>query len=361
MRKFLLVSVALSLVALAAFPTAGLAQVCIPPSGWSTKAPIPTPIVRAWGVFFPGNGNFYAMGGRQTDVAGSDYVNPREYNPITNTWAVKAAAYPNPQVCNMVGGVVTLGGASVIVTVGGSAAGGATATSETRTYNPITDTLTVLATDPWPGNVGGTVLPGGAAVFNNNLYVFGGFNINVGMTTQIWQFNPAAAAGARWTLKTASIPAPGLGYIPAAFSPVGGNFIYLMGGSAWDPVVLLIDSNSSLRYNPVADVITTIATIPRATGETRAVTEPNDGSIYVLSGGRTAPNPTTQVDVYRPATNTWTTAPPILTARRNFPADVHPTDGRIWAVGGYNPTAPSTVNEQFTCVVPVDLMQFGVE
>ena len=46
-------------------------------------------------MFFPGNGNFYAMGGRQTDTAGSDYLNPREYNPTTNTWAVKAAAYPD--------------------------------------------------------------------------------------------------------------------------------------------------------------------------------------------------------------------------------------------------------------------------
>jgi hypothetical protein len=358
MRNVLLVAAALAVAIVAVSPPEASAQGCIPPSGWSTKAPIPTPIVRAWGQFFPGNGNFYAMGGRQTDVAGSDYVNPREYNPITNTWAVKAAAYPNLQVCNMVGGVLTLGGASVIVTVGGSAAGGTTATSETRTYNPVTDTLAVLATDPWPGNVGNTVLPGGGAVFNNKLYVFGGFNINVGMTTQIWQFDPALAAGARWTLKAASVPAPGLGYIPTATS---GNFIYLLGGSAWDPTVLLVDTNSSLRYDPVADVITTVATIPRATAETRAVKEPNDGSIYVLSGGRTAPNPTTQVDVYHPLTNTWTTAPPILTARRNFPADVQSTDGRIWAVGGYNPTAPSAVNEQFTCVVPVDLMQFGVE
>src|SRR5881397_2863535 len=108
MRKFLLVSVALSLVVLAAFPTAVLAQVCNPytQGAWQVKAAVPTNITRAWGVFFPGNGNFYAMGGRQTDVAGSDYVNPREYNPTTNTWTVKAAAYPNLQVCNMVGGVV---------------------------------------------------------------------------------------------------------------------------------------------------------------------------------------------------------------------------------------------------------------
>src|SRR5687768_11859470 len=195
MRKFLLMTVALSVAALATFPTAVSAQVCNPytQGAWVAKTPVPTNSARAWGVFFPGNGNFYAMGGRQSDAAGSDYVNPREFNPTTNSWAVKAAAYPNLQVCNMVGGVLTIGGQSVIVTVGGSAAAATTATSEVRQYDPITDTLTVLASDPWPGNASGTVLPGGAAVVNNVLYVFGGFNIGVSMTDQIWKFDPALA------------------------------------------------------------------------------------------------------------------------------------------------------------------------
>ena len=328
---------------------------------WVVKPPVPTTITRAWGVFFPGNGNLYAMGGRQTDVAGSDYLNPREFNPTTNLWTVKAAAYPNPNVCNMVGGVLTLGGQSVIVTVGGSAAGGTTATSDTRTYNPVTDTLTVLATDPWPGNVGGTVLPGGAAVFNNSLYVFGGFNINVGMTTQIWQFNPAAAAGTRWTLKTAVLPA-GRGYIPTA---TAGNFIYMAGGSDF-VAAAITDTNQSLRYDPVADVISTIATIPRMTGETRAVLQPVDNTIWVLGGGRVAPNPSTQVDVYNPATNTWSLAPPMAVAKRNFPADMDPQTpvlgARIWATGGYDSTGvPTTLHHQFTCTFPVDLIGVTVE
>jgi len=362
MRKFLLMGVAVSLAMLAAFPSTASAQACNPYSAqgtWVVKTAVPTVITRAWGVFFPGNGNFYAMGGRTSDTAGSDLVNPREYNPTTNTWATKAAAYPNLQVCNMVGGVVTMGGASVIVTVGGSAAGGTTATSDTRTYNPVTDTLTVLASDPWPGNVGGTVLPGGAAVFNNSLYVFGGFNINVGMVNTIWQFNPANAAGSRWSQKTATLTLP-RGYIPTARS---GNFIYLLGGSDFVAAAVL-DTNQSLRYDPTADVISAITPIPRATGETRAVLQPFDNTLWVLGGGRVAPNPSTQVDVYNPATNTWSLAPPMNTARRNFSADVDPTlPARIWAAGGYDTsgTVLLALNDQFTCTVPVDLIDFGVE
>ena len=360
MRKFLLMTVALSVAALAAFPPAVSAQVCNPytQGAWVVKTPVPTNITRAWGVFFPGNGNFYAMGGRQTDAAGSDYVNPREFNPTTNTWAVKAAAYPNLQVCNMVGGVLTIGGQSVIVTVGGSAAGGATATSEVRQYNPITDTLTVIATDPWPGNVGGTVLPGGAAVVNNVLYVFGGFNIGVGMTNQIWKFDPALAAGSRWSLVPTTLPAA-RGYIPTAAS---GGFIYLAGGSDF-VAALLVDTNQSLRFDPATNALTAIAPIPRVTGETRAVAHPFDNTIWVLGGGRTAPNPSTQVDVYNPATDTWSTAPPMNTARRNFAADIDPQGARIFAAGGYDTTGTTLValNDQFTCTVPATAVALVVD
>jgi hypothetical protein len=360
MRKFLLMTVALSVAALAAFPPAVSAQVCNPYTNgaWVAKTPVPTNIARAWGVFFPGNGNFYAMGGRQSDAAGSDFVNPREFNPTTNSWTVKAAAYPNLQVCNMVGGVLTIGGQSVIVTVGGSAAAATTATAEVRQYDPVTDTLTVISTDPWPGNASGTVLPGGAAVVNNVLYVFGGFNIGVGMTNQIWKFDPALAAGSRWSLVLAALPAA-RGYIPTAAS---GGFIYLAGGSDF-VAGLLVDTNQSLRFDPVTNALAPIAPIPRVTGETRAVAHPFDDTIWVLGGGRTAPNPSTQVNVYDPATNTWSTAPPMNTARRNFAADIDPQGARIFAAGGYDTTGTTLValNDQFTCIVPATAVALAVD
>src|SRR5205807_2407534 len=59
--------------------------------------------------------------------------------------------------------------------------------------------------------------------------------------------------------------------------------------------------------------------------------------MLVMGGGRTAPNPSMEVDAYNPGTNTWTMNTPVpmfTTARRNFPTD---TDGttRIWLGGGY--------------------------
>ena len=74
--------------------------------GWSAGADLPSPGVRLAGVYFPANGKFYGMGGRSSDVAGSDFTHPFEYDPGTNTWTIKSATYPDNQVNNMACGVL---------------------------------------------------------------------------------------------------------------------------------------------------------------------------------------------------------------------------------------------------------------
>ena len=86
----------------------------------------------------------------------------------------------------------------------------------------------------------------------------------------------------------------------------------------------------------MANTIGTIAAIPRTTGETRALNF--NGKMLVMGGGRTAPNPSNEVDAYDPVANSWAVNSPVpafANARRNFPTD---TDGttRIWLAGGYD-------------------------
>jgi hypothetical protein len=326
------------------------AAVCNPTVGsWTPKAVFPLAgVVRSVGLYFPANGKFYVLGGRQSDTAGSDILNPREYDLATDTWATKAAAFGDGQVNNMVGGVLDIGGTDMILLVGGSAAAATTATSETRLYDPVADSMVVQAADPWPGNANGTTLPGGAAVVDNKLYALGGFDINVAMTTAIYEYDPAQPAGNRWTTKTAVLPAP-LGYIPTA---AAGDFIYTLGGTTF-VAAAIGETTLSNKYDPALDSITPIAAMPRATGETRAVLQ-TDGKIWVLGGGRVTPNPSTQVDIYDPALDSWSTGPSLPTARRNFPADSVPGNSRIFTTGGYAPTLASTVNEFFTCELFID-------
>jgi N-acetylneuraminic acid mutarotase len=162
-------------------------------------------------------------------------------------------------------------------------------------------------------------------VANNKLYILGGFNIPGGNAiTDIWEFDPSTNA---WAQKGAVLPVP-LGYIPT--TTISG-LIYTGGGSDITGGILT-DTTNSFKYDPVADVISTIALIPRATGETRALNF--NGQMYVMGGGRVAPNPSNEVDIYDPGTDTWSIGIPFVTARRNFPTDTNGTD-TIWLSGGY--------------------------
>ena len=90
---------------------------------WSPGPDLPSVAVRSVGVYFPANGKLYAMGGRSSDTAGSEFTHPFEYDPVSNSWTTKSATYPDNQVNNMACGVLTDAGTPYIYCVGGSAAG----------------------------------------------------------------------------------------------------------------------------------------------------------------------------------------------------------------------------------------------
>jgi N-acetylneuraminic acid mutarotase len=317
------------------------------PSPFGTPTPTPTPsctphwtsgpvlpavaVVRAPGNYFPANGRFYSIGGRSSDLAGSDFTHPFEYNPGTNTWTTKPSTIPDAQVNNMACGVLSVGGVDQIYCVGGSQATVVGNASRVFSYNPATDTFTTLtAADNWPGSQAGAFLPGGFAVAGNKLYIIGTFNATapVAVTAQVWQFDPNAAVGSRWLARTDYPVARA--YVPAA--TIGG-IIYTGGGSNLDPGGLLIDTTDSFKYDPVANTWATIAAIPRATGETRAVVM--NGQMWVLGGGRVAPNPNNEVNIYNPGSNTWSLGVPMISTRRNFPADSDGTT-HVYVAGGYD-------------------------
>jgi len=160
------------------------------PTGWSAGPALPTPLVRAVGVYFQADGNFYTVGGRTSDLVGSDFQHVLKFNTTSNTWTQMPSTLPDNFMNNMACGVLAVSGTPSIYCVGGSFATGTTATARVFSYNPVTDTSTVLTSaDNWPGDAAGTILPGGFAVANNKLYILGGFNINVAATNQIWEFD----------------------------------------------------------------------------------------------------------------------------------------------------------------------------
>ena len=92
------------------------------PSGWSAGPNLPTVLVRAVGVWFPADGNFYTIGGRTSDSAGSDFQHVLRYSPASNTWTQTGVTLPDNQMNNMACGVLAVSGTPYIYCVGGSAA-----------------------------------------------------------------------------------------------------------------------------------------------------------------------------------------------------------------------------------------------
>ena len=311
-------------------PTPGGPTVTPTPCGstpsWSAGPDFPSAVTRSVGVWFPTNGKFYSLGGRFADGTGNDILNPYEYDPVANTWTQKSATFDDTNVDNMVARVLIGPSGPRIYTVGGSSGGLVTATSEVRVYDPVGNTISALTSDPWPGSPSGDILPGGAAVVNNKMYVLGGFQINIAMIPDIWEFDPNRPAGTMWVHKSAVLPLA-LGYIPTTAI---GNFVYTGGGSDYQAGALL-DTTNSYKYDPATDTITAIASIPRATAETRAVTV--GGKMWVLGGGRVAPNPSNEVDVYDPGTDTWSIGPCIRECAQKMTQQTVTAVPCTWLVG----------------------------
>jgi hypothetical protein len=297
------------------------------PAGvWSSGSDLPTALARATGVYFPANGRFYAMGGRTGDAVGADMPTPYEYDPSTNTWAFKSASFPDNQVSNMACGVLSVGQTPYIYCVGGSAAGSTAATSRVFRYNPVSDTIETAGLQPWNESAPDT-LPGGFTVFQNKLYILGGLTLTTAASDRIFEFTPGNAVGSQWARRAATLP------VALSFVPITtiGNFIYTAGGSTFTPCVLT-ETNNSYAYNPVTDSVSSITNIPRATGETRALTVA--GEMWIVGGGRNAPSPSAEVNIYNPQTGQWRMGVSLGAGKRNFAAA---SDGaHVFLAGGYD-------------------------
>jgi N-acetylneuraminic acid mutarotase len=172
-------------------------------------------------------------------------------------------------------------------------------------------------------------VPSGFAVVQNKLFILGGLTMGneIKVTNRIFEFTPENPIGSQWTQKAAILPVA-LAYIPAAAI---GNLIFTAGGSTFAPCNLT-DTTNSYVYDPVKDTISLIPNIPRATGETHAVNVANE--MWVVGGGRTAPNPSSEVNIYNPSTGQWRVGSPLSAGQRNFAVA---SDGaRVFVAGGYD-------------------------
>jgi large repetitive protein len=237
-----------------------------------------------------------------------------------NIWLTSA---PNPKRLNNSadalshGRIVVLGGDDGNVTY--------SVFSTVESYDPGTNTWATLPNMPTPR----TFLA--AVVSNGKLYAVGGDTIAIGGNTipivEVYD-------GAVGTWSTA--PSLQMDRSRAAAVDVNGT-IYVLGGVSENSSLLAL--NSVEAYTPPTLKQTSWqAVAPMPTARYALAAAGLNGKLYAISGIQPDPSQSnsgvvsTAVEVYDPASNTWTSVTPIPTGHQGGEARV--LNGKIYVVGG---------------------------
>jgi len=298
---------------------------------WATRADMPT--VRWELSTCVVDGKIYAIGG-----AGPVYEALRtveEYDPATDTWT------PKSEMATARQGLSTNVVDGKIYAIGGGAfppnalPGEEYDTFSTvEAYDPATDTWTTKSEMPTARGFHS------ANVVDGRIYVIGGSPVSPsgGSILTVAVYEPATDT---WTQK-GDMPASRR----AGFTSVVDGKIYGFGGYA--------NRRRVDEYDPVTDTWTEKAHMP--TYRHALSTSVVDGKIYAIGGyvpGVSGYPGVATVEVYDPATDTWTTAPDMPTGR--FGPRTSVVDGKIYVIGGMGywiRTAYGTVEEYDTGFVP---------
>lgn len=306
----------------------------------------PLRLKRAGAAYYPPNNRIYILGGRHRadgEDIGSQWI--WEYNPSTNTFSQKTALLDGSNfgdrfVSNMAVAVLTDTGGPRIYAIGGTSVD-SLPTNRVRVYDPVADSLTTLASDTWPASP--QRVPGGYAVYNNKLYIFGGHTAKPTSQqfTDTWVFDPMGSTGNKWTQLSGA-------NISVARSSIAGatldGYIYAIGGDVITGATVLTVTQSAVveRLDPANPGAgwQTMAPLPYPRGDMGAWAY-NTGSGYEIAGrivaaGGNYPIPDSQAYIYNPTTNSWAYFPNMLRARRNFATAQH--NGVLYSFGGYNYT-----------------------
>ncbi len=291
------------------------------------------PTARAWlGAAAVGNVIYTAGGGICEDpTCGSFGQNPvasvQAYDSLGNTWTAK----------NGLGtarfGLTAVQVNAKVYAIGGASTSNAEPAGNVDEYDPATNTWLSKANMPtarWK--------PASAAI-NGILYAIGGGPLaNQCVPTGVTEaFDPVNNV---WSTALAPIPTPRWGAAAAVIS----NKIYVVGGSRQCPSVLINPSATLEVYDPSINSWAVGTPMPTARWDLGAAAVGNN--LYAIGGW----NPVTgtvvnTVEAYNPATNSWTTKKPMPTPRTGVATVA--LNGHIYAFGGFDGARPTNILEVY--------------
>jgi len=264
----------------------------------------------------PGDGMIYVVGGySQTQSPRQLNVN-RQYNPATNTWALKAPMF-TPRYG---GAAVSING--IIYVAGGW--GPAIPYNVLESYNPATDSWTSLAT---LSHLSGC---GIAGAISGKMYLFTPCNGYNGYYALFDVYDPVANT---WT----SLSGPPTSHAYGAGGVINGKFYVVAGVNSSG-----VASSELDVYDPVANSWSTLAPMPTALINIQGGVI--NGKLYVTGGETDTPVDvySTTTYVYDPVANSWNTDTPLPATLLG--ASAVATNGLLYVAGGRNPsTAVNTL------------------
>jgi len=239
-----------------------------------------------------------------TNYRGQTFAGNSAY--ASGTWTTKAPmSIPRDRAA-----AVALDGK--VYVIGGANSSGALASMEV--YDPATNTWTTKASMPGPKS------EPGAAVANGRIYVVGPPD------NQLYEYNPATNT---WAIK-APLPATPAG--PVAVASISGRIFVtfnVSGESRWRLYV----------YDPFQDTWERRSDHPDDRRSIAALGVSN-GMIYAVGGGIAGQTPqeTTRIDRYDPSSDQWTVnaIPPMATPRTHLGATLPTIYGRMFVFGGWD-------------------------
>jgi N-acetylneuraminic acid mutarotase len=175
-------------------------------------------------------------------------------------------------------------------------------------------------------------LLGAAGEIGGRIYLAGGGGNYSGLKAETDIFDPATNS---WTVG-ANIPTMRGAVAGAA---VGGK-LYVAGGLIGVTRVATLEA-----YDPATNSWATLASMPTARAAATALAV--NGKLWVVGGSTNNPDYaaslTNVVEIYDPATDTWTTGIPMPTPRQA--PQLALLNSTVHAIGGHGPTAGLTVHE----------------
>jgi hypothetical protein len=274
---------------------------------WVTVAPCPEGVSRPAGAVV--DGHFLVIGGESSGGFRYGYV--QKYDLGADTWDNSAMTMPIP-LSNHCAAVI---GDDIYVPGGWD---GAVYTSDLQVYHYGSDTWEIIATDPVPYGSSGAA----CVAYDGKLYAGGG-NTGSGYTASFYVYDPAAAAGSRWTAVT---PAPIAGGYGDAVT-VDGGFFYGGFRDAGDRADVLF-------YDPMGDTWTAYPNLTTPRGGARMWLY--EGNLAVGGGGWSSYfTSVEEYDLSAGMGGVWVPGNALNTGRRTFAAAQDDDTGTLYAGAGY--------------------------